>query len=200
MPTRLPDISGVRLNMALATCGPGSGSVSAQSGRYTNQRPTRGSYDSLMWVRGVVPFWTGVMESSHGSRAGRPESEKRSMRGGQEGGKKCCDGGRDKHEFRVTWGSKQVQEWDRDALKGHSYIPTDRGPFKSWLYRLGKEDSPICPSQVDLPTRGCGPERSTCAQMQVGGGRGRQIGGGHGFLQGGIQISVGSTRGGAECT
>ena len=50
-----------------------------------------------------------------------------------------------KHEFRVTWRSKQVQVWDRDALKGHTYIYTHRGPFKAWLLQIGKEESPICP-------------------------------------------------------
>ena len=36
-----------------------------------------------------------------------------------------------KHEFRVTWKSKQVQEWDREAVKGHTYICTDRGSLQS---------------------------------------------------------------------
>ena len=40
---------------------------------------------------------------------------------------------------------KQVQEWDRDVLKGHTYICTDRGPFRAWLHKIGRSDSPMCP-------------------------------------------------------
>ena len=50
-----------------------------------------------------------------------------------------------RHEFRVTWRSKQVHEWDREALKGHTDICTDRGPFKGWLHKIGRADSPMCP-------------------------------------------------------
>ena len=49
-----------------------------------------------------------------------------------------------KHEFRVTLKSKQVPGCDREALKGHTYIYTDRGPFHAWLHKIGREDSPMC--------------------------------------------------------
>ena len=53
-----------------------------------------------------------------------------------------------RHEFRITRRTKQVYEWDREALKGHSYIYTDRGPFAAWLNKIGRAASPMCPCRV----------------------------------------------------
>ena len=50
-----------------------------------------------------------------------------------------------RHEFRVTWKSAQVQNWDREALKGRTYIQTDRGPFRAWLHKIGRADDTMCP-------------------------------------------------------
>ena len=50
-----------------------------------------------------------------------------------------------RHEFRVTWRAKQVQQWDREALKGHTYIHTDRGPFRHWLHKIGRAETAECP-------------------------------------------------------
>ena len=47
-------------------------------------------------------------------------------------------------EFRVTRRAKEVHEWDRDALRGHT-IYTDKGPFRAWLHTIGRADSPMCP-------------------------------------------------------
>ena len=55
-----------------------------------------------------------------------------------------------RYEFRRTLRAKQVHEWDRDALKGHTYTYTDKGPFKAWLYRIGRIDSPRCPCGVEI--------------------------------------------------
>ena len=49
-----------------------------------------------------------------------------------------------RHEFRVTWRTKKVQGWDREALKGHTYICSDRGPFKVWLHNIGRAESTMC--------------------------------------------------------
>ena len=37
-----------------------------------------------------------------------------------------------KQQFRVTWGTRQVQESDGHTLKGHTNICTNRGPFMGW--------------------------------------------------------------------
>ena len=56
-----------------------------------------------------------------------------------------------RHEFRVTWRAEQVYAWDRDAMKGDTYIYTDRGPFKAWLHKIGRADSPMCPCGKVVP-------------------------------------------------
>ena len=35
-----------------------------------------------------------------------------------------------RHKFRISWRTKWVAEWDRQALEGLSYICTDRRPFR----------------------------------------------------------------------
>ena len=67
------------------------------------------------------------------------------MDGARRGDQNIAMAGGIRHEFRVTWQTKQVHEWDREALKGHTYIYTDRGPFREWLHKIGKTDSPMCP-------------------------------------------------------
>ena len=67
------------------------------------------------------------------------------MDGARRGDQNIAMAGGIRHEFRVTWQTKQVHEWDREALKGHTYIYTDRGPFREWLHKIGRTDSPMCP-------------------------------------------------------
>lgn len=50
-----------------------------------------------------------------------------------------------RHHFRLTEQRVQVREWDRDALRGYTYIYTDKGPFMHWLNKLGRKDSSACP-------------------------------------------------------
>ena len=42
--------------------------------------------------------------------------------------------------------AKQVQNWDKEALKGHTYIHTDSGPFRYWLYKIGRAETAECPA------------------------------------------------------
>jgi len=35
-------------------------------------------------------------------------------------------------------------KWDRDELRGLTYLHTDKGPMKEWLFRIGRSDSPRC--------------------------------------------------------
>ena len=42
--------------------------------------------------------------------------------GVRQGKKNIATAGGIRHEFRVTWRTKEVHEWDRDALRGHTYI------------------------------------------------------------------------------
>ena len=62
----------------------------------------------------------------------------------RKGEKNIATAGGIRHEFRVTWRAKEIQEWDRDALRGHTYIYTDRGPYRARLYKIGRADSPRC--------------------------------------------------------
>ena len=126
---------------------------------------------------------TGVM----GNELADLRAKKGVWEGVQEGGTRIAKAAGIRQEFRVTWKSKQVQEWDRDALKGHTYIHTDRGPFKVWLHKIGREELTICT---------CGKAAQNAAHIMkcelVGE---REVGGRYGVLQGCVQVSVGRGHG-----
>ena len=35
-------------------------------------------------------------------------------------------------------------KWDRDALRGLSYLHTDRGPMRAWLHQIGRAEDQFC--------------------------------------------------------
>ena len=46
--------------------------------------------------------------------------------------------------FRSNRISTQVKTWDRNSLRGLTYITTDRGPQTNWLCRIGKAEEDKC--------------------------------------------------------
>ena len=84
---------------------------------------TREGGNKIAWVKGH----SGLL----GNELADLRAKKEAWMGVRRGGKNIATAGGIRHEFRVTWRTKQVHEWDRDALKGHSYIYSDRGPFKA---------------------------------------------------------------------
>ena len=91
----------------------------------------------IMWVKGH----SGVM----GNELADLRAKKEVWIGSQRGNPGVATAGGIRHEFRVTWKAKQINEWDREPLKGHTYIHTDRGPFKYWLHKIGRAESAMCP-------------------------------------------------------
>ena len=49
-----------------------------------------------------------------------------------------------KQHFRISPGTKQVKQWDRNALGRYTYIYTNQGPFMHWLYQIGGAGSNLC--------------------------------------------------------
>ena len=49
-----------------------------------------------------------------------------------------------RHHFRITQKTRQVKDWDRNTLRGYTYIYTDKGALMHWLHRLGRKDSSRC--------------------------------------------------------
>ena len=49
-----------------------------------------------------------------------------------------------RQHFQSSWKTKHTREFDREALKGLTYICIDRGPFKHWLHKIGRAESQIC--------------------------------------------------------
>ena len=39
---------------------------------------------------------------------------------------------------------RQLKEWDRDAMRGYTYIYTDKGPFMYLLHKIGRKDRKKC--------------------------------------------------------
>ena len=62
---------------------------------------------------------------------------------------------------------KERKEWDNQAIKGLTYLTTDRGYQRAWIYHIGRKLDSFC---------GCGTIQNTAHPMEcrlVGGGRGR---------------------------
>jgi len=51
-------------------------------------------------------------------------------------------------------------KWDRDELRGLTYLHTDKGPMRHWLFKIGKAKDPRCKcgetqNAAHLLTSGC---------------------------------------------
>ena len=98
---------------------------------------TREGEKKIAWVKGH----SGVK----GNELADLRAKKEAWMGARRGDKPIATAGGIRHKFRATWNTEQVKNWDREALKGHTYIYTDRGPFREWRHRIGRGDSPMCP-------------------------------------------------------
>ena len=62
---------------------------------------------------------------------------------------------------------KRHMKWDRDELRGLTYLHTDKGPMRHWLFKIGRAEDPRC---------GCGAVQNEAHLLTSGfvGGRKRQ--------------------------
>jgi len=60
-------------------------------------------------------------------------------------------------------------KWDRDEVRGLTYLHTDKGPTKQWLFKIGRAGDPRC---------GCGATQNAAHLLTSGcvGGKKRQWG------------------------
>ena len=42
-----------------------------------------------------------------------------------------------RHHFRVSRRTTQTANWNREVLKGLTYICTEKGPQRGWLHKIG---------------------------------------------------------------
>ena len=84
-------------------------------------RATRGG-KSITWVKGhsgvignELADWRAKQGVWEGRAMGKPD---------------IATAGGIHHPFRLTLASAQVKNWDREALKRHTYIYTDKDPFR----------------------------------------------------------------------
>jgi len=42
------------------------------------------------------------------------------------------------------YGREPHMKWDRDEVRGLTYLHTDKGPLKAWLFKIGKAEDPFC--------------------------------------------------------
>ena len=52
-------------------------------------------------------------------------------------------------------------KWDRDELRGLTYLHTDKGPLKAWMFKIGRAEDPWCicgevQSAAHVMASGCG--------------------------------------------
>ena len=73
-------------------------------------------------------------------------------------------------KFKCNRLSEQVKTWDRNAINGLAYIAPDRGPQRSWMYKIGKAEDDKCK---------CGREVQNAAHLmkceEIGDGKGMTI-------------------------
>jgi len=73
-----------------------------------------------------------------------------------------------KQAHRLYQPSTPVKNWNRQALRGLTYIVTDRGPFKHWLHQIGRAEDGNCRCGEihisELVGRTFGPTRSSAWQ------------------------------------
>ena len=55
---------------------------------------------------------------------------------------------------------KRHMKWDRDEVRGLTYLHTDKGPMRQWLFRIGRAEDPRCgcgevQNAAHLLTSGC---------------------------------------------
>ena len=58
------------------------------------------------------------------------------------------------------YAKEQHMKWDRDELRGLTYLHTDRGPFKAWLFKIKRAENPFClcgetQNATHIMTSGC---------------------------------------------
>ena len=74
--------------------------------------------------------------------------------------------------YQIHGVSEQVRDWDREALKGLTYITTGRGPTGSWLKTIGKTEEGRC-GVCEERTLQNGAHLLSCSG--VGDGKGRTL-------------------------
>ena len=72
------------------------------------------------------------------------------------------------HTNRLT---KQVKTWNRNALRGLTYLETDKGPLKSWLHKIGRAEDNKCSCPEDTVQNAA--HIRQC--KEVGDGKGRSM-------------------------
>ena len=58
------------------------------------------------------------------------------------------------------YGREQHMKWDRDELRGLTYLHTDKGPLNAWLFEIGRAEDPFCTcgrrqNAAHIMTSGC---------------------------------------------
>ena len=73
-----------------------------------------------------------------------------------------------RQQFYTNRLTKQVKMWNRNALRGLTYVVTDKGPQKDWLHRMGVTEDYTCSCQEKL-------RQNSARCKDIGDGKGRTI-------------------------
>ena len=95
----------------------------------------QGGARSVKWVKG------------HSGEEGNEQADRRAKEGVDRGVWRSDPSLATPAGIRQTYQlyeKKGHMKWDRDEVRGLTYLHTDRGPMKQWLHKIGKATHPRC--------------------------------------------------------